>query len=85
MKISYDDFDALFDEMDEFHESLASEEKVPFYPTEKDLVRIGNDIETFYEYAIYLLATNPPPETDEEKASMDMLNRLIKEKVECVE
>ena len=81
MKISYDAYDAA-------EERLL---KIPYkadgwWPTIEDLrEKCKPRCKTDYEFLMWLLLTNPAPETPEEKESKKMINNILYTKLEFME
>lgn len=72
-KMTFDDYDKLCDRIRENPYQC-----VDWWPTPEELKeRIGDDINPNIEFLIWILETNLPPETEEEKESKKYINKLL--------
>lgn len=72
-KMTFDDYDALVQRIKENKYQCDG-----WWPTPEELKeKIGNDINANIQFLIWVVETNPEPETDEEKASKRYINKLL--------
>lgn len=82
IKMTDDEFESKNIEAEERFEKHPTD---PYFPSPSEMEEINAEPEKFYDYIIYLTATNPRPVTDAEKESDKAMNDFIRRNTKFVE
>jgi len=74
MDMTYDEYEDKCTTMEDMHDKFPTK---PYFPAEADIIIMAGNLEKYYDFIVYLVSTNPTPETTEEVNSMKLLNKII--------
>ena len=74
-KMTFDDYDAMCERF-----GIMQYKCDDWWPTPEELKeKMGNEINPYLDFLTWIVETNNPPTTDEEKRSLKYINKLLRE------
>lgn len=79
-KMTFDDYDALCERIEQNPYQCDN-----WWPTPEELdKKLGGEISQNIDFLTWIIETNSPPETEEEKASKKYINKLLRENLQLL-